>query len=141
MSATRPTLLVLQHVPWERPHRILDACGGLELRTVSPLAGEALPDHAEVAGALAMGGPMNVDQVERYPALESEREWLAEAARIELPVLGICLGSQLLARALGAEVRAGEKPELGFAPVEVHDRLDLVVGHARPKNDRPALAR
>lgn len=133
MSAARPTLLVIQHVPWEGPHRILDGCGGLEVRIVEPLSGDPLPSHAEISGALVMGGPMNVDEIERYPALASEREWLAEAARIELPVLGICLGSQLLARALGAEVRSGEEPEIGFAPVEVHDRLDLVIGPLAPR--------
>jgi GMP synthase (glutamine-hydrolysing) len=133
MSADRPTLLVIQHVPWETPHRILDACGELEVQTVAPLAGDRLPNHAEVSGVLAMGGPMNVDEVERYPGLAAEREWLAEAARREMPILGICLGAQLLARALGAEVRAGEEPEVGFAPVEVHDRLDLLVGTLAPR--------
>ncbi|MET0306380.1 MAG: type 1 glutamine amidotransferase [Solirubrobacterales bacterium] len=133
MSAACPTLLVIQHVPWEGPHRILDACGELEVRTVEPLAGDPLPSHAEVAGALVMGGPMNVDEVERYPGLAAEREWLAEAAGKGMPILGICLGAQLLARALGAEVRPGEGPEIGFAPVEIHDPTDPVVGALVPE--------
>src|ERR1700712_5487974 len=112
----RPTLLAIQHVPWETPHRILDACGALAVHTVKPLAGQELPPHEALAGAVVMGGPMNVDAVERFPALASEREWLAEAVRRELPLLGICLGAQLLARALGAEVRPGESKEIGFAP-------------------------
>ena len=116
----RPTLLAIQHVPWETPHRILDLCGSaLAVHTAKPLAGQELPDHDEVAGAVAMGGPMNVDETDRFPGLAAEREWLAEAARRGMPVLGICLGAQLLARALGAEVRPGEGVELGFAPVEV----------------------
>jgi len=131
----RPTLLAIQHVPWETPHRILDACGGLHLRTVKPLAGQALPGHDEVAGAVVMGGPMNVDEVGRFPALAAEREWLAEAVRRELPVLGICLGAQLLARALGAEVRPGEGPELGFAAVEVSAPDDPVLGGLAPNTD------
>lgn len=128
----RPTLLAIQHVPWETPHRILDACGSLAVHTVKPLAGQALPDHDEVAGAVVMGGPMNVDEVERHPPLALEREWLAEALRRELPLLGICLGAQLLARALGAEVRPGEGPELGFAPVEILDPDDPVLGALAP---------
>lgn len=129
----RPTLLAIQHVPWETPHRILDACGALHVHTVKPLAGHPLPAHDEVAGAVAMGGPMNVDDVERFPALAAEREWLAEALRREMPLLGICLGAQLLARALGAEVRPGERAELGFAPVEIHDPDDPILGALAPE--------
>jgi len=136
MSADeRPALLVVQHVPWEGPHRILDACDGLAVHTVKPLAGHALPAHAEVAGAVVMGGPMNVDEVERFPGLAAERKWLAGAVEREMPVLGICLGAQLLARALGAEVSAGEGVELGFAPVEVGDPDDPVLGGLAPGAD------
>jgi GMP synthase (glutamine-hydrolysing) len=128
----RPTLLAIQHVPWETPHRILDACHDLRVRTVKPLAGQQLPGHDEVAGAVVMGGPMNVDEVERFPGLAVEREWLAEAAQLGLPVLGICLGAQLLARALGAQVRPGERKEIGFAAVEIADPDDPVLGGIAP---------
>lgn len=131
----RPILLAIQHVPWEGPHRILDACGALRVHTVKPLAGQPLPAHEEIAGAVVMGGPMNVDKVGRFPALAAEREWLAEAVRRELPVLGVCLGAQLLARALGAEVRAGEGPEIGFAPVEISAPGDPVLGALAPSTD------
>jgi GMP synthase (glutamine-hydrolysing) len=136
MSAgDRPTLLAIQHVPWEGPHRILDACGDLAVRTVRPLAGQPLPAHDEVAGAVVMGGPMNVDEVGRFPGLAAEREWLVEATRRQLPLLGICLGAQLLARALGAEVRPGEGTEIGFAPVEVSDPADPLLGGLAPGTD------
>jgi len=136
MSADeRPTLLAIQHVPWETPHRILDACGALHVHTVRPLAGQPLPGHADVAGAVVMGGPMNVEEVHRFPALAAEREWLAEAAGRGMPVLGICLGAQLLARALGAEVRPGERKEIGFAPIEVGDVDDPLLGGLAPSTD------
>jgi GMP synthase (glutamine-hydrolysing) len=131
----RPTLLAVQHVPWEGPHRILDACGALHVQTVKPLAGQPLPAHDEVAGAVVMGGPMNVDELERFPGLAAEREWLAAAVERGMPVLGICLGAQLLARALGAEVRPGEGPEIGFAPVEVTDSDDPVLGGLAPRTE------
>lgn len=131
----RPTLLAIQHVPWEGPHRILDACGALRVETVKPLAGRPLPGHEEVAGAVVMGGPMSVDEVERFPALAAEREWLAVAVERGMPVLGICLGAQLLARALGAEVRAGEKPEIGFAGVEVSAPEDPLLGGFAPSGE------
>jgi GMP synthase (glutamine-hydrolysing) len=129
----RPTLLAVQHVPWEGPHRILDACRDLHVRTVKPLAGQPLPAHEEVAGAVFMGGPMNVDEVERFPALAAERAWLAEAVERGMPVLGICLGAQLLARALGAEVRPGGAPEIGFAEVEITDPEDPLLGGLAPR--------
>src|SRR3954447_17762085 len=133
MSADeRPVLLAIQHVPWEGPHRILDACGGLDVHTVKPLTGQPLPDHDQVAGAVVMGGTMNVDEVDVHPELASEREWLAEALRRDMPVLGICLGAQLLARALGAEVRAGEGPELGYSPVEILASDDPILGALAP---------
>lgn len=130
----RPTLLAIQHVPWEGPHRILDACGSLHVRTVKPLAGQPLPGHDEVAGAVVMGGPMNVDEVERFPALAAEREWLARAVEREVPLLGVCLGAQLLARALGAAVHPGPK-ELGFAPVEILEPDDPLLGGLAPRSE------
>jgi GMP synthase (glutamine-hydrolysing) len=133
MSAdARPTLLAIQHVPWETPHRILDVCGDLHVHTAKPLTGQALPDHDEVAGAVVMGGPMNVDDTSGHPELASEREWLEGALERDMPLLGICLGAQLLARALGAEVRMGEQPELGYAPVEILDSDDPIVGGLAP---------
>jgi len=131
----RPILLAVQHVPWEGPHRILDACGALRVETAKPLAGQSLPAHGKVAGAVVMGGPMNVDEVERFPALAAEREWLAEAVECGMPVLGICLGAQLLARALGAEVRAGEATEIGFARVEVSASDDPLLGGLAPSTE------
>ncbi len=133
MSSAPPTLLAIQHVSWEGPHRILGACAGLRVRTARPLAGDSLPPHAEVAGAVVMGGPMNVDELERYPGLAAEHDWLGEALRLQMPILGICLGAQLLARALGAAVRPGRRPEIGFAPVEVHDPDDPILGPLAPR--------
>lgn len=125
-------MLAIQHVPWETPHRILDACGSLHVHTVKPLTGQPLPGHDEVAGAVVMGGPMNVDDTERHPGLAVEREWLEEALDRDMPLLGICLGAQLLARALGASVVPGDAPELGYAPVEILDPDDPILGALAP---------
>ncbi len=130
------TVLTLIHASWERSHRIRDAFEeGVEVLEVEALAGDPLPSHDGISGVVAMGGPMGVDEVERYPALAAEREWLAEALRREMPILGICLGAQLLARALGAEVRPGERPEIGFAHIDVHDPTDPIVGGLAPRAD------
>ncbi len=127
-------LLVLIHASWERPHRIRDAFGpGVEVLEVEALAGDPLPSHEEVDGVVAMGGPMSVDELERHPELEAEREWLAGAVDRQIPVLGICLGAQLLARALGAEVRPGRRPEIGFLGIEVSDPNDPLIGALAPE--------
>lgn len=66
---------------------------------------------------ISMGGPMNVDETDRYPFLASERTLMAKAIRENLPVLGICLGAQMIARALGARVYRGPQKEIGWYPV------------------------
>jgi GMP synthase (glutamine-hydrolysing) len=76
---------------------------------------------ADASGLVVMGGPMNVDQTDRYPGLIAEIDWIRAAIAADLPVLGICLGSQLLAAALGANVFAGEKKEIGWYTVQLTD--------------------
>lgn len=128
------TLLALIHASWERPHRILGAFGeDVEVLEVEALAGDPLPPHDQVDGVVAMGGPMGVDDLDEHPALADESEWLAGAVERQIPVLGVCLGAQLLARALGAEVRVGERPEIGFATVNVSDPNDPLIGGLAPE--------
>lgn len=117
-------------MPWEGPHRIAHAltAAGLAPDVRCPIEGDPLPEVGEVVGAVFMGGPMNVDEVDRYPALADERAWLTEAIDAGLPVLGVCLGSQLIARALGAEVRPGPAPEIGWLDIEVAAREDPLIG-------------
>jgi GMP synthase (glutamine-hydrolysing) len=73
----------------------------------------------QLAGLVVLGGPMNVDQTDRYPFLAAEVQWLQQAVAAELPVLGVCLGSQLLAKSLGATVRPNQIKEIGWYPLEL----------------------
>jgi GMP synthase (glutamine-hydrolysing) len=100
---------------------------------VEATAGDPLPPHDEVDGVVAMGGPMGATDVAAHPALADERKWLAEAVDRQIPILGVCLGAQLLALALGAEVRQGERPEIGFATVSVKDPDDPLLGALAPE--------
>lgn len=75
------------------------------------------PSLSDVSGLVVLGGDMNVDETERYPFLSAERDMIAHAVAGDVPVLGICLGAQLLARALEAQVAPSPVRELGFFPV------------------------
>jgi len=114
-------LLVVRHVPWEGPHRILDAFAGVPVRGHDAFApdGGPLPPVDGVRGALLMGGPMSVHDTAAHPWLAEEVRWLRDALAAGVPVLGVCLGAQLLAVAAGGRVGPGPAPEIGVAPVEV----------------------
>ncbi len=86
---------------------------------------------SDVAALVPMGGNAHAWQEDGHAFIRDERELLAEAVEEGVPVLGICLGAQLLAQALGAEVRAASQPERGWLPVypTEHARGDPVFGH------------
>jgi len=133
MTGERP-VLVVRHVAWEGPHRILDAFAGRPTLVVDALApGAELPPAGSVAGAVVMGGPMSAGDTDRHPPLAAEIAWLEQALAHDVPVLGVCLGSQLIARALGAEVRPGPVKELGWGPVEILDGTDPLLGALAPR--------
>jgi len=131
-AGDRP-LLVVRHVPWEGPHRILGAFAGVPVRVVDVLDDAAgLPVHDDVRGAVIMGGPMSVNDAAAHPGLATEVEWVRQALARDLPMLGVCLGAQVIARAAGAPVAPGLQPEIGWLPVEVADADDPVVGPLAP---------
>lgn len=114
-------VLVLQHAPWETPGLIaaaLDSRGlGWDVATVLDDPDPALPDVADLAGLVVMGGPMGALDDAAHPGLPAERRLLAAATAAGVPVLGVCLGMQLLAVALGARLLPGHGQEIGFSPV------------------------
>lgn len=113
----------LQHVPFEGPGSIAAwAEGHGHEQTVTRLhAGDALPDPAAVDLLVVLGGPMGVHDVDRHPWLAAEQQWLRQALAGSLRMIGICLGAQLIAAALGAPVRSGGGREIGWFDVERSD--------------------
>jgi GMP synthase (glutamine-hydrolysing) len=94
------------------------ARAGVDILTFdATLPGMEMPPLEDVAGVVTFGGTMNVNQVDEYPYLARVIGYTSEAIQRGVPYLGICLGSQILARASGADVVQGSVREVGFEPV------------------------
>ena len=126
-------VLIIQHVECEAPG-LAEAplrSQGARLSFVGGHRGGPVPaDPRPWDGILVLGGPMNADETLRYPFLAAERMLLEKALAENTPVLGICLGAQILARALGAPVYKARRPEVGFCRVDFEPaaRSDALFG-------------
>ncbi len=90
---------------------------GAPVAIVDAWADDDWPDLQDVSGLVVFGGSMNVDQTDRFPNLSLERRLLGRALRRGTPVLGICLGAQLLARAMDQPVARARHRFVGFFPI------------------------
>jgi GMP synthase-like glutamine amidotransferase len=111
---------VLQHVPFEGPAAIEKWIGDKEasLSVTKLYQAESLPSQNDFDWLIVMGGPMGTDDIEQYPWLMQERGFILETIETGKCVLGICLGAQLIAAALGAVVKKNEYREIGWFKVK-----------------------
>ncbi len=117
---TTPDVLFLLHTPTEGPGTIAPfiAARGACVHDARLYAGAGVPaDPRYFALIVAMGGPMNVDEEDRYPFLREETAFLRTAIAANVPVLGVCLGAQIIAKACGARVVKAPQPEIGWYPI------------------------
>ena len=133
------TLLVVEHEESCPPGLLADAAqdAGVALWRVAAGTGEPLPDDAELAGVdgvAVLGGSMDVGDLPDFPHLGAVMELIRRAAARALPTLGICLGAQLAAAALGGRAYRGDAGlEVGWTPVTLTaaGRSDAVLGALR----------
>jgi GMP synthase-like glutamine amidotransferase len=111
---------VLQHVPFEGLGSIDSWLRERGARVTSTRFYESvsLPDPERVDLIIILGGPMSANDEDRHPWLVEEKKFVGHAVRSERAVLGICLGAQMIASALGAPVYAGPHKEIGWFGIE-----------------------
>jgi GMP synthase-like glutamine amidotransferase len=111
---------VLQHVPFEGLGAIEPwlAERSAEIRSTKLYRSAHFPEPQDVDWLIVMGGPMSVNDEDTLPWLAPEKRFIARAIEAGKTVLGVCLGAQLIAGALGCKVHPSAQPEIGWFPVE-----------------------
>jgi len=113
-------MTVLQHVEFEGPAAVVDWAAGREFpfRVFHLYRDTALPSLSDFDMLTVMGGPMSANDEARLGWLGPEIALVREAIAADKTVLGICLGAQIIAKALGARVYPGSDREIGWFPVQ-----------------------
>lgn len=111
---------IFQHVEYEGPGAILPylQAKGHNVHIVRLYAGDAIPHEDDVDFAILMGGPMSVLEETIYPYFIREKELCCDMVQLGKPILGICLGAQMIASAFGAAIKKNPEKEIGWHPVE-----------------------
>lgn len=125
----------LQHVPFEGLGSMEEWLTeqGHSLSCTRLWAGETLPPLDSFTGLIVMGGPMGIYDHEEFPWLPDEKEFLRQVVDQGTPTLGICLGAQLLADVLGAEVSPNPEKEIGWFPVTCSDDVPDFLASVLPE--------
>jgi GMP synthase (glutamine-hydrolysing) len=115
----------IQHVPFEDLAFIGDwlADRGHSVSRTRQFAGDPLPLSERFDWLVVMGGPMSVNDGAHYPWIDAELRLVREAIEAGKTVLGVCLGAQFVAAALGSRVYAAQEREIGWFPVTISSEL------------------
>jgi GMP synthase (glutamine-hydrolysing) len=107
---------------------------GFTIQILRAYSGERVPHNVpeDVVALIPLGGHMNANDDERFPWLVDERTLLRSALKKEVPILGICLGSQLLATAAGGRVEKGETGEVGIYEIFSTNSPDQIFDFSQP---------
>lgn len=115
-------VLILKNTPSEGPGTIEDFLRGRGVRyAVVDLQNERIPDAKGFDVLVMMGGPMSVNEEDLYPYITKEMDLVKEFVSSGKKVFGVCLGAQIMAKALGARVYGGPEKEIGWYDIELVD--------------------
>jgi GMP synthase (glutamine-hydrolysing) len=141
-GSARPVVLAIENESVDPPLWVgewIEECG-IEVRIIRGWDGEEVPSQvpAGVSGLLPLGGAMGANDDHLASWLIAERALLADAVRREVPILGLCLGAQLLAVATGGRVELGSIAEVGLTHVQrtAEAVVDPVIGEVDAPGDR-----
>ncbi len=118
-------IIIIQHVAFESPGHFIDIFKSYDARiTFLEVYRETPAIEEDFDVLLIMGGPMNIYEEDKYPWLKEEKMIIAEAIKNKKVVIGVCLGAQLIADALGSKVYPNPAREIGWFPVQkTNDRV------------------
>jgi len=127
-------VLVFQHDPFEDLGFFADVLEkqGADCRVIRLFHGEMPAEEWEhVRALIILGGPMNVDEEDSFPFLRWEKRIIRAAIDEAVPMLGVCLGAQLIAATLGTPVFHGPVKEIGWSPISItpHGQVDSLLGY------------
>ena len=136
----------LGHVPFEDAANIglWAHRRGYEVTHTQLYTGQPLPDVEEIDALAIMGGPMNIYQHRDHPWLIEEKRFIERAIQAHIPVIGVCLGAQLIADVLGAKVAQNRDIEIGWFEIELTEtrpKVRYLQGDARPLHCLPLARR
>ena len=130
----RKPVLIIQHAPHEHPAALRRALEsqGIAIQWIHPYLNETYPRVQDLNGVISLGGPMGANDETDFPWVKSEVELLKAAVSAALPVVGICLGGQMLAKALGGRVERLVNAEVGWFPIQLSEegKNDPILGAA-----------
>src|SRR3990167_5149044 len=109
-------ILFIKHIDIEGPETLQPVfeSHGFQCQIIDLSLGDLLPeDFSDLEAVVVLGGPMNVYEEDKYPFLKMENVFIQKILQKKIPYLGICLGSQLLAKAAGAKVTSSAVEEIG----------------------------
>jgi GMP synthase-like glutamine amidotransferase len=125
---------IIQHVPFETAGSIIPWLDSQKIpyQVIHIFKGDQLPPIKPDEGLIVMGGPMSSYDLDKYSWIREELAYIKKHAELDNPILGICLGSQMLAAALDHPVKAMGYQEVGWFPLELHSKHKEIINATDP---------